>query len=429
MIEEWNKKGVLDFEIIDCQKLTGGTASQVWLLTDCHQEKYVLKSNENIQEEIDYLTEHSTLSLLPKILFTDSVKNEYLYPFMSGEVEKKMVDKQNILSTFVIKILNSYEAIESSHWGWTTEPKQSWQEFLLTEIAAIREVNSSVLTEADHQLVKKICLKKIRNPEKAYLLHGDSGVHNFLQSDGELVGVIDPEPLIGPRIHDLVSAFCSTPEDLTYEVISTAISQLEGEEWSRKKIIEEVLLGLYFRFIRCIYHHPIDLPIYLIAWENWKSKYLEEIKEEKINVFWSNFLKETNKSSDTTYLECFYFDLTKESANHLLELVLSGKKTATASSFLSYENTGERIPAPGDLSIVTDWEGVPFCVIETKSITLIPYNKITYSICRREGEDETLASWKEKHAHFFTEEGKILGYTFTDEMLVVFEDFEVSYQI
>ena len=52
----------------------------------------------------------------------------------------------------------------------------------------------------------------------------------------------------------------------------------------------------------------------------------------------------------------------------------------------------------------------------------------TYDIVKREGEDDNLESWRQGHIRFFTAEGKDLGYTFGEDMLVVFEDFEVVYQ-
>ena len=155
----------------------------------------------------------------------------------------------------------------------------------------------------------------------------------------------------------------------------------------------------------------------------------EKYSQEKIDVFWKAFLRETNRNETTKCLEVFHFELTEKWANELLRLVLIGQKRATASSLLKYEIGGERIPQVGDLSIVTDWEGVPRCVIETTAITINPFSDITYDICKREGEDDTLESWVKGHVHFFKEDGKQLGYEFSDDMPVVFEDFEVVYQV
>lgn len=145
------------------------------------------------------------------------------------------------------------------------------------------------------------------------------------------------------------------------------------------------------------------------------------------DTFWQEFIKSTGKEDTLQYLECFHFDLTEEWANKLLALVLSGQKRATASSLLSYEKEGCRIPRVGDFSIVTDWEGVPHCVIETTAVTILPFNEITFDICKREGEDDTLESWQNGHRHFFTEDGRQLGYEFSETMPVIFEDFKVVY--
>lgn len=155
----------------------------------------------------------------------------------------------------------------------------------------------------------------------------------------------------------------------------------------------------------------------------------EKYSQEKIDIFWGDFLEETNRDKTTKYLEVFHFELTKRWANELLNLVLIGQKKATSSSLWGYEIEGERVPEVGDLSIVTDWEGVPRCVIETTAVKAIPFLDITYDICKREGEDDTLESWRVGHRHFFKEEGKELGYEFRDDMPVIFEDFEVVYQV
>ena len=147
-----------------------------------------------------------------------------------------------------------------------------------------------------------------------------------------------------------------------------------------------------------------------------------------INDFWQEFLSSANKDPSTKYIDSFYFDMTEEWANKLLDLVLAGKKRATASSLFACEHELGRIPQPGDYSIVTDWAGNPRCVIETTNVTILPFNEMTFDICKREGEDENLESWQRGHRHFFMEDGKQLGYEFSEDMPVVFEDFEVVFR-
>lgn len=147
-----------------------------------------------------------------------------------------------------------------------------------------------------------------------------------------------------------------------------------------------------------------------------------------VSEFWKEFLKVTNKNKETKYIECFHFELTEKLANELLELVLTGTKRATSSSLLAYEVEGSRIPQVGDYSIITDWDGIPRCVIETAAVTILPYKDITFDICKREGEDDSLESWQRGHERFFIEDGKELGYEFSQDMPVVFEDFKVVFK-
>ena len=128
---------------------------------------------------------------------------------------------------------------------------------------------------------------------------------------------------------------------------------------------------------------------------------------------------------DISNLEKGHFERTEKAANYLLKLVLAGKKKATSSSLWAYEIEGEAVPKVGDRCVITYWDGTPGCIIETTNVRIIPYADMTYEIARLEGEDDTLASWQKTHQHFFTEEGKELGYTFSENMPVVFEEFKV----
>ena len=145
-------------------------------------------------------------------------------------------------------------------------------------------------------------------------------------------------------------------------------------------------------------------------------------------AFWAAFLAEAGLPGDTRYESCFHFELTEKWANALLALVLSGQKKATCSSLRSYEIDGEPLPEPGALHIVTDWAGEPRCVIRTTGATVLPFREVTYDICCREGEDDCLASWQTSPSRFLTAGGQEMGYTFREDMPVVFEDFEVVCQ-
>jgi uncharacterized protein YhfF len=147
-----------------------------------------------------------------------------------------------------------------------------------------------------------------------------------------------------------------------------------------------------------------------------------------IELFWNRFLEVNHLSTDTRYVDVYHFELTEYWANELLRLVLIGQKKAAASSLESFKLRNEPLPKIGDLNIVTDFHGNPKCVLRTTQVTILPFKDLTFDIVKREGEDDTLESWQKGHEKFFTAEGLDMGYSFTKEMLVVFEDFEVVYQ-
>ena len=142
---------------------------------------------------------------------------------------------------------------------------------------------------------------------------------------------------------------------------------------------------------------------------------------------WDLFIRDNGIGSDVNYIDCFHFELTEKWANELLRLVLEGTKKATSSSLWGYEIEGDKIPEVGDYYIVTDWDGNATCVIQTTSVRILPFQEITYDICKLEGEDDNLESWQKGHISFFKAEGKELGYEFSKDMPVIFEEFEVVY--
>ena len=142
--------------------------------------------------------------------------------------------------------------------------------------------------------------------------------------------------------------------------------------------------------------------------------------------FWQDFLQKTGKDPRTTVRDSYHIGHTEQMANELLALVLAGKKRATAGCFLAY--TPEEMPNEGDFYILLDGSKHPRCVIQVTKVTLIPFCEMTYDICSREGEDACLETWVDGHRRYFLQDAAEMGYAFTEDALVVFEDFEVVYQ-
>lgn len=149
--------------------------------------------------------------------------------------------------------------------------------------------------------------------------------------------------------------------------------------------------------------------------------------DNKIEKYWNDFINYSTIDSTKEYADVFYFGSHESSANQLLNLVLSGKKTATCSSLEAYKIQGEPLPKLEDYCIITNWQGEPKGIIKTINIEKMKFEDMTFDICKREGEDKTLESWQNNHIYFFKAEGEQLGYEFSWDMEIIFEDFELVY--
>jgi len=256
------------------KKLTGGTTSRLYLLEG--KEQCVVKLNEPkvIEEEAYFLDFYENESIFPKLLYVDPLNRYMAYSFIPGSTSYHAGDKRDILCTLVQKVIDRYKtAMSMDQWGWKEEPVHSWQDFLLERVMEARENVRSYIAEEDFHTV----LKLVHSPNrKAYsnqpfLLHGDCGFHNFICRENKLYGVIDPLPVLGDPIYDLIYAFCSTPEDLTKEMIGEVVEKSAFHNRARNILYEEVVIVLYCRLDACMRHHPEDLEAYLKAWCYWMN--------------------------------------------------------------------------------------------------------------------------------------------------------------
>jgi len=95
----------------------------------------------------------------------------------------------------------------------------------------------------------------------------------------------------------------------------------------------------------------------------------------------------------------------------------------------SFEQDGKAPPKPGDLSVVTNWEGQPLCVIETTAVTVVAFDQVDEDFAATEGEgDGSLAYWRKAHWDYFTRECARIGRKPSADMPVLCERFKVVYR-
>lgn len=120
-----------------------------------------------------------------------------------------------------------------------------------------------------------------------------------------------------------------------------------------------------------------------------------------ITAFWERARADTSSLPESPP-EAWAFGATPEQADDLLDLVLSGVKTATASSLWDYQATGDAVPESGELSIVLDGSGSPRAVLRTVDVRIVPFEEVSAEHAHAEGEgDRTLGHWREVHERFW----------------------------
>lgn len=155
------------------------------------------------------------------------------------------------------------------------------------------------------------------------------------------------------------------------------------------------------------------------------------MEHSSVRKLWQEYLTANGEEEATTnkrYTSWHFCD-NRRDANELVELVLQGVKRATASLYACYEYEQEEVPKEGDYSIITDWDGIARCIIETIRIQLVPFGQVTPEFAATEGEgDKSLEYWRRVHLECFTRDMAIMGGEPSEDMLVVCEEFKVVHK-
>ena len=152
---------------------------------------------------------------------------------------------------------------------------------------------------------------------------------------------------------------------------------------------------------------------------------------ETVKLMWKRYLESIGESPENTKrtFTSWYFCDNEEDAKYLAKLVLQGIKRGTASLLSSFEKAGEPVPKAGDLSIVTDWNGIALFIIETCKVTICPFNEVTEEFTRIEGEgDGSLSYWRRVHTDFFSRDLAVDHQRFREDLPVVCEEFELVFE-
>lgn len=151
-------------------------------------------------------------------------------------------------------------------------------------------------------------------------------------------------------------------------------------------------------------------------------------RSDWIKKFWREFYAKNPDlvSADEPY-EVWFFHHNRESSKKLAELVLSGRKRATASLMENESDVGDG-GTVGGFSVVTDFDGNPQCVVQTTEVRRVSFSEVDEQFAADEGEgDGTLEYWREAHRRFFTECCRDLGIEFSESIMVCCKRFKLLF--
>lgn len=138
---------------------------------------------------------------------------------------------------------------------------------------------------------------------------------------------------------------------------------------------------------------------------------------------WQLFKEKSGIDHDT--YEAWQFG---DDPDKLASLVLEGTKRATSSAYVWYELEQEPLPQEGEYSVILNSKDEAVCVIKNTKVYVVCFKEISEEHAFYEGEgNRTLEYWREVHKRFFEEEFKEINHSFSEDMLVVCEEFERVY--
>lgn len=118
-----------------------------------------------------------------------------------------------------------------------------------------------------------------------------------------------------------------------------------------------------------------------------------------------------------------------EVTDQLLELYLSGKKTAGSSILEDYISSGDLPPKVGNYWIYLNSQNQPSCILKTVKIVTHKFKNVPVEIAIAEGEgDLSLDYWRKVHADVYSPFLADWGLENLEEATVITEFFEIVFR-
>jgi uncharacterized protein YhfF len=90
----------------------------------------------------------------------------------------------------------------------------------------------------------------------------------------------------------------------------------------------------------------------------------------------------------------------------LNQLILDGRKRATAGLLVDYVRENEELETEGDRLALVDDDGRRVATVVVTEVATVPFVEVPWSFAQAEGEgDESLEEWRHGHRRFWSEYG------------------------
>ena len=258
---------IMDYELINLaleklhikyeshQHFHDGTTSTIILLN----KQYIIKkaSPELLKAEVTFATEYVRIPKLQKVAAYGEDYRYVIYDFVPGDVMHTVSDFKDLTDNLKL-ITDQYKDFPLEGYGYISHPVESWDDFLREEVNAAKRSFS----EVDYLLpqVEEAIKELAKYPFDRKLLHGDFGTHNFISSNNKFVAAIDPIPLVGDKLYDLLYALVSNIDLIPYLSMGF-LAGYTGD--SEEKITALLKVVLYCRICRCAIYDKEWIEPYL----------------------------------------------------------------------------------------------------------------------------------------------------------------------
>jgi uncharacterized protein YhfF len=103
-----------------------------------------------------------------------------------------------------------------------------------------------------------------------------------------------------------------------------------------------------------------------------------QVNATACQTFWQEYLRGLPASHAHHQIkpDTFAFGDSKELADELAQLVLAGKKTATASLGVEFTSLNEPLPKTGDVCIILGGDSNPVAIVERTDVKTAPFQSV-----------------------------------------------------